>query len=234
MANEKNSQVEETIDGAKAPLGNAESFIEKNKKIISAFIIGAVVGVGGWFAYKYFVAAPKELAAQEAVFKAQFYFEKDSFNLALNGKGDTPGFLAVIDDYSGTKVANTAKFYAGRCYMGLGKFDDAIAMLDGYSSGDYFTTAQALGLIGDAYSEKGDAEQALEYYKKAADKADNNLTTPVFLNKAAGILQDQKKYAEALELYTQVRDKYYYAGGGQIGQEADRNIAIVKALGNIQ
>ena len=65
-------------------------------------------------AYKNWVVAPKNKKAIEQMYQAQYMFEKDSFNQALNnpGVGGT-GFLKIITNYSGTESANLAKYYAG-------------------------------------------------------------------------------------------------------------------------
>jgi tetratricopeptide (TPR) repeat protein len=43
----------------------------------------------------------------------------------------------------------------------------------------------AYGALGDAYSEKEEYENALQYYTKAANVSANQLTTPIYLMKAA-------------------------------------------------
>ena len=50
---------------------------------------------------------------------AEIYFEKDSFNLALNGDLNSAGFIDIADDYSSTKTGKLANYYAGICYLNL-------------------------------------------------------------------------------------------------------------------
>lgn len=227
MAKKTVKQEEGSIDVTEQ-LGKAEQFLEKNKKAI-AIIVGAVVLiVGGFFAYKKLYAQPREEQAQTEMFQAQYYLEKDSFNLALNGDSASKGFLAIIDEFSGTDAANLAKHSAGICYLNLGKFDEALEQLDGYSNtGDLFVDAQNIGLQGDAHMEKGDVDQAIELYKKAADKSDNDFTAPIFLMKAAGALEDKKDYKGALELYERIRDNYSLS---REGQEVEKYISRAKIL----
>lgn len=230
MAKKNEKHDEGTIDVA-ATLGKAENFVEKNKKALAIIVGGIVLVVGGFFAYQKFIAAPREEEAQNAMFQAQYYFERDSFNLALNGDGTAAGFLGVIDEFGGTDAANLAEHCAGICLLNTGKYDEAIEHLKEFSSDDIVVGAQNLGLIGDAYMEKNQVDDAIDYYKKAADKSDNNFTAPIYLMKAAGALEDQKKYKEALEIYERIKNDYYQT---REGQESEKFIARAKILGNIQ
>ncbi len=53
-----------------------------------------------------------EQEALKQMFVAENLFEKDSFNMALNGDGNAPGFLEIIDKYSSTPSGNLANYYA--------------------------------------------------------------------------------------------------------------------------
>ncbi|MEY4739845.1 MAG: hypothetical protein RLZZ05_1229, partial [Bacteroidota bacterium] len=74
----------------------AISFWKKNSKKIITISVAIIVVVGGYLGYNNFIQIPKELKANEELFAAENNFRKDSFNLALNGSGSTPGFLKVI------------------------------------------------------------------------------------------------------------------------------------------
>ena len=52
-------------------------------------------------------------------------------------------------------------------------------------------------------------DSAVEVLKKAAEKADNNSLSPIFLIQAGEILESQGKAEEALKLYEQVKEKYF-------------------------
>jgi len=226
----KNETLNDGAIDVTATLGKAENFVEKNKKAIAIIVGGIVLVVGGFFAYQKLYAAPREEQAQNEMFQAQYYFEKDSFNLALNGDSTSKGFLAIIDEFGGTDAANLAEHCAGICYLNTGKYDEAIEHLKQFSSNDIIVGAQNLGLIGDAYMEKNQVDDAIEYYKKAADKSDNNFTAPIYLMKAAGALEDQKKYKEAVELYERIKTDYYQT---REGQEVEKLIARAKILGGV-
>ena len=96
-------------------LGKSEEFVIKYKKAIVGGILAIIVCVLGFILYSMYVTAPKEAAANNAIFKAQQYFAQNDFETALNGDGVNAGFLKVIEDHSGTDAANLAYAYAGFC-----------------------------------------------------------------------------------------------------------------------
>jgi tetratricopeptide (TPR) repeat protein len=142
------------------------------------------------------------------MFVAENYFEKDSFNIALNGSGNYPGFLQIIDDYSFTKSANLAHYYAGICYLRTGKFYEAVEQLEKFKSNDQLIAPIALGAQGDAYSELNQTDKAIDSYKKAAKKSENDFTSPLYLMKAAQLLESKKDFKAALEIYNTIKEKY--------------------------
>lgn len=83
-----------------------ELFVDKNKKplTIGAGVLVAIVLVV--IGYQQFVVKPKTAQALEDIWKAQYYFEIDSLDLALNGDGQWMGFEAVADEYGSTPLAS--------------------------------------------------------------------------------------------------------------------------------
>ena len=160
--------------------------------------------------YKNLYAEPREEKAQAALFKGQEYFEQDAFEQALNGDSiGYAGFLKVADDYSGTKAANLAKAYAGICYAQLGKYEDAVKMLDSFDGSDQMVVPAILGATGNCYAQLGQLDKAASTLLSAADKADNNTLSPIFLLQAGEILVKQGKYDDAVNAYTKIKDKYF-------------------------
>jgi tetratricopeptide (TPR) repeat protein len=204
----KIDNTEEKIHAVEEALSKSEKFIEKNQKILTIIIGSAVVIVLGLFAFQKLYIAPREKSAQGQMFMAQKYFEEDSLNLALNGNANYPGFLDIIDDYSMTNAANLAKYYTGIIYLKQGKFDDAITYLNKFDSDDEFVGPMATGGIGDAYVELGQKEKAVEYYLKASSQQVNDLTTPLYLMRAAFIYEDLGKFDKAIELYEKIQKEH--------------------------
>jgi len=204
----KIDNTEEKIHAVEEALSKSERFIEKNQKILTIVIGSAVIIVLGIFAFQKLYIAPREKAAQGQMFVAQKYFEEDSLNKALNGDANYPGFLDIIDDYSMTKSANLAKYYAGIIYLKQGKYEDAITYLNKFDSGDEFVGPMATGGIGDAYMELGQKDKAVEYYLKASKQQENDLTTPLYLMRAAFVYEEQGKFDKAVELYEKIQKEH--------------------------
>jgi len=196
------------LENVEHVLTNAEQFIEDNQKILTYVAIAIVALVAGFFGFKKFYMSPKEKEAQSQIFVAEQYFEKDSFNMALNGDGSNLGFLQVIDEYGITKTAKLAEYYAGICYYKLNNYQSAIEHLKKFKSKDKLVAPIAMGVIGDANLEMGNKDAAADYYLKAANLTDNDFTTPIYLMKAGGVFELLGKYKQALEQYQQIKDKY--------------------------
>ncbi len=189
-------------------LSRTERAIEDNQKPLTIIVIAIIVLIGGFLGVKKFILGPKEKEAQAQIFMAESYFEKDSFNLALNGDGNYLGVLDIIDNYKITKTAKLAHYYAGISYLRLGQFEEAIDNLQKFKSKDNMIIPIASGAIGDAYAELEDFDKAIEYYLKAANKADNIFLTPIYLQKAGELLEQQNKKSKALSLYQRIKVDY--------------------------
>ncbi len=139
------------------------------------------------------------------MFVAEQYFDKDSFNLALQGDGSNLGFLDIIDEYGITKSANLAHYYAGISYLHLGKFENAIEYLKKFDVDDKLVSSVALGAIGDAYVELGQLDEGTDFYIKAADNNKNDFTSAIYLMKAGLVYEKQENYNKALEVYQKIK-----------------------------
>jgi tetratricopeptide (TPR) repeat protein len=195
------AQIEETLT-------RTEQFIEENHKSFMP-IVGAIVGIVALFSvYQNFYIAPMEEEAQAEMYMAELYFQKDSFNLALNGDGQYLGFLDVSDDYSSTNVGQLANYYAGLCYLNTADFDNAIEYLGDFSSDDIILSSLALGCMGDAYMELGDVDAALDAYESAVSNSSNNFTAPRYMMKQALIHDSNGNSNKALNLYKTIKNDY--------------------------
>lgn len=224
MAKKKNQQ-EDNLQELESALTRTEQFIEDNQKIISYVVGGIILVVIAYLGFNRFYLHPKENEALSQMFMAVDYFEKDSFNLAINGDGNYLGFLDIIDDYGITKTANRAKYYVGISYLHLGQYEDAINYLNDFDTDDLLLAPIKEGAIGDAYLELGDNEEALKYYKKAYSYNDNLLTTPKYKMKAAELLESMNEYDKALALYEQIKKDF---PNSTEGTSIEKYIARVK------
>lgn len=226
---QKKTVQEDNLQELESALTRTERFIESNGKVISIVVGAIVVVVAGVLAFNKFYIQPKEDEALSQMFMAENYFEKDSFNLAINGDGNYLGFLDIIDDYGITKSANRAKYYAGISYLHLGQYEEAIDYLKKFKTDDLLLSPVKEGAIGDAMLELGKKEDALSQYKKAYSATENELTTPVYKMKAAAILESMNKYADALKLYEEIKKEYPQTAEGST---VDKYIARVKVQMN--
>src|SRR5690606_39789343 len=66
----------------------SELFLEKHKQPVTIAVVALLVIVGGLLGYQRFIAEPRAEEARELIWKAQYYFEIDSLDQALNGDGN--------------------------------------------------------------------------------------------------------------------------------------------------
>ena len=213
----KDSTTAEVFNTLDVGASKAEEWVVRNQKYIFG-IVGAIALVTvGYLLYQKFVVEPKQLEAADEMFVAQQNFQQaidattgqDSlFNLALNGAEGKFGFIKIAEEYSGTDAGNLANYYAGIAYLNTGKNTEAIAYLDKFSSDDMILSTLAQGAIGDAFAQKNQLKEALDYYKKAAEMNVNDLTTPRFLLKAGQTAYTLGQKADALKFFTEIKEKY--------------------------
>lgn len=212
-----NSTTEEVFKTLDQSASKTEAWIAKNQKIIFGIVGVIALATVLYLVYDRFMAAPKETEAASEMFQAQNYFAQavdgtvanDSlFNLALNGGEGKLGFLGIIENYSGTDAAKNAHYYAGMAYLHIGKYKEAVEHLDQFSSKDGILNAMAKGATGDAFAQLGKNEDALEFYVKATQASDDEVTAPRFLYKAGQTALLLNKKDEALKYFTQIKEKY--------------------------
>jgi tetratricopeptide (TPR) repeat protein len=214
---------EETIVDLVEARDQAQNFFEKNQILVIGIAAVLLLAIGGYLAYQFLVLAPREKQAIEQMYKAEYRFSQDSFALALeNPGGGFEGFLDIIDNYGGTKTANTAKYYAGISYLNLGRTDAAIEYLKEFKpAGSDIMPIMKYGALGDAYSENSEFDQAIASYKKAVNAKDNEFLTPYYLNKLALLLDHQGEKASALETFQTLKKDYPDSAEGK---EAEKYI----------
>ncbi len=224
MAKKKKENVSNGFETIESSLSRTEQFIENNQRklVIGLVVVLAIVAIV--MGYKKFIVAPAEDEAKMQIYVAQQYFERDSFDLAVNGDGEYMGFVEIVDDYGSTKTGNLANLYAGICYNKLGEYDNAIDYLTSFTSSSKMFGPIAFGNIGDAYSEKGQTDKAAEYYQKAADADENELTAPIFLMKLGRAFERMENWEQALKAYERIKIDYKET---QEGRSIDKFITRV-------
>ena len=142
----------EKISSRKPVAFGFSDFFDRNKKIVTyggGGLLVLILAVG----YYFYRNNGREEEAQNALFRAQRYYEADSVNLALKGDGTASGMglIAIADEYSGTKSAQLAHYYIGMARLHEGKYQDAIDNLEDFHLKSAIIYPLALGGIADAY-----------------------------------------------------------------------------------
>ena len=203
MAKEiKNENAEAVVEA----VSKTEKFFQENGKtlsIICAAFLVVCVAVFCWFKFAY---QPKVAEAQGQMAYAEQNFRNADYEVALNGDGNSLGFVQIIDEY-GKKAGKAVYFYAGVCELQLGEWEQAIKYLKAYDGKDTILSARAAACIGDAYVGLEDYKTALGYFEKAASAADN-VYTAGYLLKAGIVAEELGDNAKALEYYNVILDQY--------------------------
>ena len=215
---EKQVTTAPVVETDKDVVEKAKDFWSRFSKPIIYVGSALILLIGGWLGYKSFVKEPNEAKAAELLFPAESIFDKmtqtgfskDSINMVLNGgNGITSGVLKVASNYGSTDAGKRAHFIAGACYLNNKDFNNAIKHLKDFSTDATQVQAAAYILLGDAYSELKKNDDALEYYKKAANvNAKDEFMTPEALYKAGLFAETIGKTKEAIEFFQKIKNDY--------------------------
>jgi TolA-binding protein len=189
-----------------------------------------IVLAGGWYGYKKFVSAPKETKAAESMSRAQDYYGKDSLDLALNGDGQSAGFLKIIKNFSGTNASNLAHYYAGSIYLRKLDYKNAIKYLEGFSTPAAQIQSQAWRMLGDAYVNEGQKEKGAEMYVKAGELNEKDeFSSSEALYRAAMTYELMGKKEKAVAVLKTLKEKY---PSTERGYQAEKYLARLGYISN--
>ena len=221
MAKEiKNENAEAVVEA----VSKTEQFFNKNGKLLSIICAAVVVLCAAVFCWYKFVNQPKVEEAMGQMALAEDNFRAGNFELALNGDGNTLGFVQILDEY-GTKAGKAINFYAGVCELQLGNGESAIKYLQAYKGKDAILAARAKACIGDAYVGLEDYKKALGYFEQAAAEIDN-IYAAGYLLKAGAVAEKLGDNAKALSFYETIKDQYPQS---MEGYEIDKYIGRIEA-----
>lgn len=224
---QKEVQGDKNLGNIESALTRTELFIEDNQKMLTNILLGVLAVALLIIAGNRYILKPKNMEAAASMYMAERYFERDSFNLALNGYGTFPGFLDIMDEYSITKSAKLARYYAGICYKEMGDYESAVENLSKFKTRDLMVGAAAQSSLGDAYSGLGEYSKAVKAYLEAANQYENSFTTPIILKKAGIVYEEQGELEKALEIYKRISTDY---PDSSEGREMKKYIGRVEAL----
>jgi len=204
----------------------AADFFDRYRNLIVFTALGIAALVVGLLVYNTFVKKPREATAMEQMQRAEFQFERDSFQLALTNPGQGyPGFLDVIDEYGNTPAGNLARYYAGVSFLNIGSYEAALDYLKQFkASGDLLSIMKA-GAIGDAQGELQDFSAAISSYEKAVGNADDNyLLGGYYLNKLGLLYRNQGQNDKALQAFRRLKEEF---GQSPYAADADKYISLL-------
>lgn len=205
-----------------------ELFLEKNKKPVMYGAIGLVAAVALILGVKLGYLDKKSNEAAEVIWKAQYYFEIDSLNKALNGDEIYPGFLSIADDYSWTPSGKLAHYYLGAIYMQQGEYQLA---LDHYKQADLdddVLRVMAVGNQGDALVELGRETEAVKLFEKAAGMVKSEFTTPMYLMKAGILHQQAGNWKDARKAFERIAQEFPTSNEAS---QARKHAGLAEAMG---
>lgn len=207
--NKKNEPAaEQQMENIENALTQAESFVLKNQKILTNIVLAVLVVAIAIVAIHRWYVLPRQNEAAVQLYPAERYFAADSVQLALNGDGNNPGFIDIIDEYGSTPSGKLATYYAGICCLRLGEYEQAIDYLKKFKSKDVMVSSIAIGAMGDAYAELGRNAEAVSSYLKAAANKPNEETSPIYLFRAGLLCEKTGDLAQALSLYEKIQSEY--------------------------
>lgn len=208
MAKETNeNEIFENPEVLAQQFSKSEEFVKNNKSLFIGGIVAIFLVAAAVMGYRY-MNAQNEKKAEEAIFKAEYFFGKDSTELALSGNDDFMGLEEVATEYSGTKAGNLAKLYAGSIYLNKGESEKAAELLSDFDNEGFLVSAKAYSLAGDAYLESGQTENAVKFYRKATESMPNKEFTPRHLQKLAQAQELSGDIAGAVLTYEKFVKEY--------------------------
>ena len=126
-----------------------------------------------------------------------------ALTVALTTEADVAAYVAIVDEYAGTKAANTAAYMAGAEYLQAGDLENAKAYLAKYTNAEgaagEIINALVYTLRGDIAVEENDLQSAADLFNKAIEASNDEFTYENNARKLAlvyGALGDNDKVQE--------------------------------------
>lgn len=198
-------------------LEKAKGFWAKASKSIIYVGSAIILLSGAWLGYKYFIKVPNEIKAAEQIFPAEQIFDKmtqsgftkETIALVLNGGNGLTGVLKVASSFSSTDAGNRANLIAGACYLHDKDFKNAVKYLKEFSTPSKQPQSAAYRMLGDAYAEQKQNDEAFTYYSKAVEVADKKDESTRFLSlsRVALFCEATGKTNEAIGFYQQISEE---------------------------
>lgn len=228
----KDLKQDEFVDTVKLATG----FLVKNARLIGVCIAGAIVIVATIFAYQAFRRSQDEKAAQALRLPIEYFFaslntetsngttftmDKQKYEAAL------PLFEEVETQYSGSKSAWIADYYAAICRLELGNHQESIAKLEdlrGNRSAQPVIRALAALKIAEAHQKAGDSELAIDQLNELVADTDLPFPLPAVLMQLGEVQFKAKRYEEARASFQRIKEEF---GDSLFAQPSNEKIGVI-------
>ncbi|MBE6176528.1 MAG: tetratricopeptide repeat protein [Rikenellaceae bacterium] len=142
-----------------------------------------------------------------------------ALTVALTTEAGVEEYVAIVEEYNGTKAANTATYMAGAEYLKAGDLANAKSYLEKYADAEGAAGEVINGLVrtlrGDIAVEENDLQTAADLYNKAIEASDdiytyeNNARKLALVYVAMGdVAKAQQTYKAIVEKYPELKGKY--------------------------
>lgn len=135
-----------------------------------------------------------------------------ALTVALTTEADVAAYVAIVDEYAGTKAANTAAYMAGAEYLQAGDLENAKAYLAKYTNAEgaagEIINALVYTLRGDIAVEENDLQSAAELFNKAIEASDDEFTYENNARKLALVYGAMGDNDKVQEVYKNLIAKY--------------------------
>jgi len=181
----------------------------ENKNTIIGAAVAVILAIALSIGY-YYYSQTQENRAQELMGVAETYFLNGDYETALTGSEQefTVGFEQIINNYSGTKAGNLARYYAAVCEYRLGNTEAALQYIRDFDVTDGIMGVAPLSFKAVLLTENGNHLEAAETYVQAAELDENDATTPYNYLEAANAFNDGGDTDQARTYARKVVDEY--------------------------
>lgn len=135
-----------------------------------------------------------------------------ALTVALTTEAGVEEYVAIVDEYEGTKAANTAVYMAGAEYLKAGDLANAKLYLEKYAEAEGAAGEVINGLVytlrGDIAVEENDLQTAVELFTKAMAASDEVYTYENNARKLALVYVAMGDEAKAQQTYKAIVEKY--------------------------
>ena len=187
----------------------------KNSKIfriISISVSVILIGVLGFLGYRQFIWKPDNEKSKEAYVHSLNVIVQEQNSPQNDAKVSSidpiKKLQGAVKKYDGKIGGEISKYILATQYMRNEKFKQALVLLEDISFDDTYLSAMIVGLQGDCKSELKKYAEAIELYDEASKINDNNVTSPMYLFKAALNSEKIKKNAQAKAYYEEIAFHY--------------------------